>query len=79
MPEQILELVKQYGKETVVDNPAIPNEEKSAVLAEATNTITAGMHNMLAAEDSRISFLFFPVVTGTITSGINKAEVLAHR
>ncbi len=48
MLEQISELVKQFGKETVVDNPAVPNEENSAVLAEATNTITGGMQNMLA-------------------------------
>jgi hypothetical protein len=48
MLEQISELVKQYGKEAVIDNPDIPNEHNSAVLAEATNTITGGMQNMLA-------------------------------
>ena len=48
MLEQISELVKQYGKETVVNNPDIPNEENNAVLAEATSTITGGMQNMLA-------------------------------
>lgn len=48
MLEQISELVKQYGKETVVNNPDVPNEENNAVLAEATNTITGGMQNMLA-------------------------------
>jgi len=48
MLEQISQLVKQYGQEVVVDNPDIPNEENSAVLAEATNTITGGMQNMLA-------------------------------
>jgi hypothetical protein len=48
MLEQITELVKQYGKEAVIDNPDIPNEENNAVLAEATSTITGGMQNMLA-------------------------------
>ena len=48
MLEQISELVKQYGKEAVIDNPDIPNEHNNAVLAEATNTITGGMQNMLA-------------------------------
>lgn len=48
MLEQISELVKQYGKEVVVDNPDIPNEQNNAVLAEATSTITGGMQNMLA-------------------------------
>ena len=48
MLEQISQLVKQYGRETVIDNPDIPNEQNNAVLAEATNTITGGMQNMLA-------------------------------
>lgn len=48
MLEQIAELVKQYGKDAVVDNPDIPNDENNAVLAEATSTITGGMQNMLA-------------------------------
>ena len=48
MLEQISELVKQYGKEVVIDNPDIPNEHNNAVLAEATSTITGGMQNMLA-------------------------------
>src|SRR5688500_14872544 len=48
MLEQITQLVKQYGKEAVIDNPDIPNEDNNAVLAEATSTITGGMQNMLA-------------------------------
>src|SRR5688572_17171621 len=48
MLEQIVELVKQYGKDEVVNNPDVPNEKNSEVLAEATNTITTGMQNILA-------------------------------
>jgi hypothetical protein len=48
MFEQISALVKQYGQDAVINNPAIPNESNNAVLAEATNTITGGMQNMLA-------------------------------
>lgn len=48
MLEQISELVKQFGQDTVVNNPDVSNEENNAVLAEATNTITSGMQNMLA-------------------------------
>jgi hypothetical protein len=48
MLEQISALVKQFGQDTVVNNPAISKEENNAVLAEATNTITGGMQNMLA-------------------------------
>jgi hypothetical protein len=48
MLEQISELVKHYGQDAVVNNPNIPNEDNNAVMAEATNTITSGMQNMLA-------------------------------
>lgn len=48
MLEQILSLVKEYGQESVVDNPAIPNSQNNAVLAEAANTVTGGLQNMLA-------------------------------
>ena len=48
MFEQISDLVKEFGQEAVVDNTAIPNSQNNAVLAEAANTITGGMQNMLA-------------------------------
>ena len=48
MLEQISELVKQFGKESVIENPDIPNEQNNAVLADATSTIAGGMQNMLA-------------------------------
>lgn len=48
MLEQISALVKQFGQDTVINNPDVPNEENNAVLAEATRTITGGMQNMLA-------------------------------
>lgn len=48
MLEQISELVKQYGQNAVVNNPDIANKDNNAVMAEATNTITSGMQNMLA-------------------------------
>jgi hypothetical protein len=48
MLEQISGLVKRYGEEAVVNNPDIPAEQNNAVMAEATQTITYGMQNMLA-------------------------------
>ena len=72
MLEQISELVKQYGQEAVVNNPDVPNEENSAVLAETTNTITDGMQNMLAGGGFRILFLSLLV---EIINQINKAAV----
>lgn len=48
MLDQIAQLVKEYGKETVVENQAIPNEENNAILAEATKTVSSGLQNILA-------------------------------
>jgi len=48
MIEQIAELVKQFGQDTVVKNPDISNDVNNDVLAEATSTISGGMQNMLA-------------------------------
>ena len=48
MLEQIADLVKEYGQDTVVNNPEIPNSQNNAVLAEATHSITGGLQNMLA-------------------------------
>ena len=39
MLDQLLDIVKNYGKDTVVENPEIPNEQNQEVLADATKTI----------------------------------------
>lgn len=48
MLEQIAQLVKQYGQQSVVDNPEIPNDLNNQVMTEATNTITGGLQNILS-------------------------------
>ena len=48
MLEQIINLVKQFGQQTIVDNPEIPNEYNQEVMAEAGSTITNGFQNILA-------------------------------
>lgn len=48
MLDQIAQLVKEFGKDTVVENQAIPNEENNAILAEATKTVSSGLQNILA-------------------------------
>ena len=48
MLEQIAALVKRFGQDSVVNNPDISNDVNNDVLAEATNTISGGMQNMLA-------------------------------
>ena len=48
MLDQIFNIVKQFGQDTVVDNPDVPNEHNNEVLADATKTITSGFQNVLA-------------------------------
>jgi hypothetical protein len=48
MLDQILNLVKQFGKETVVENPEVPNEYNNDVMAEATKTVAGGLQNVMS-------------------------------
>ncbi len=72
MLDQISALVKEYGQKTVVENTAIPNSENSQILAEAANTITGGMQNMLAGGGLQdiISMFSGKEQSGGQTSGI---------
>ena len=49
MFEQLTELVKQYGGDAVVNNPAVPNEQNEAVLEEANGSILSGLKDMVAS------------------------------
>lgn len=48
MLEQLLDLIKQQGQQSVVQNPAIPNEHNAQVLGEAGNSIISGLQGALA-------------------------------
>jgi hypothetical protein len=48
MLDQLMNLIRQQGQQSVVDNPAIPNEYNNDVLGEAGNSITSGLQQVLA-------------------------------
>lgn len=48
MIEQVLQLVQQFGQQSVVNNADVPNDKNNAVLAEAANTVTGGLQNILS-------------------------------
>jgi hypothetical protein len=48
MLDQLFNIVKNFGKRAVVDNPDVPNEYNQPVLEEATKTIAGGFQNVLA-------------------------------
>lgn len=71
MLDQIVNLVKQFGQETVVNNPEIPNEYNQDVLADATSTITNGFQNVMAGGGfENILDLFKGGASNTSGSGI---------
>ena len=53
MFEQILDLVKQYAGESVVNNSAVPNEHNDAVMGEATKSISRGLQGLVAQGHSQ--------------------------
>lgn len=48
MIDQLLNIVKQFGQDTVVNNPEVPNEYNQEVMADATKTIASGFQNVMA-------------------------------
>lgn len=48
MLDQLFNIVKQFGQDTVVNNPEIPNEYNQEVMADATKTIASGFQNIMA-------------------------------
>jgi len=48
MLDQLVQLVRDSAQETVVANPAIPNEQNDAVIGEASHSIASGLQEALA-------------------------------
>jgi hypothetical protein len=48
MLDQIFNIVKKFGQDTVVNNPEVPNEYNQDVMADATKTIVSGFQNVMA-------------------------------
>ncbi len=48
MLENLLNLVKEFAQDNVVENPDVPNEQNDEVVAEATNAVASGLQTALA-------------------------------
>ncbi len=48
MLDQLFNIVKQFGQDTVVNNPDVPEEYNQDVMADATKTIASGFQNIMA-------------------------------
>ena len=47
MFDQLMELVRESGQQTVVENPVVPNEHNEAVMQEASSSIFSGLQNTM--------------------------------
>jgi hypothetical protein len=66
MFDQLTELVKQYGGDAVINNPAVPNDQNDAVINEASSSIISGLKNMVASGNfSEIAEMFQGNNTGS--------------
>jgi hypothetical protein len=50
MFDQLTELVKQFGGDAVVNNPAVPNEHNDAVMEHASGSILDSLKNIASQE-----------------------------
>ncbi|MFT4092157.1 MAG: hypothetical protein QM640_00865 [Niabella sp.] len=83
MLEQILDLVKQYGQQSVVNNPQIPDENNNAVLSDAATSVASGLQStisggglqniisMFTGNQNQNSLLSNPVVGNIISQFTN--------
>jgi hypothetical protein len=48
MLENLLDLIKQHAGDAIINNPAIPNSQNNAAVAEAGNSIVSGLKDMIS-------------------------------
>jgi len=71
MLKELFELVKGQATETVINNPAVPNEQNDDVVAEATNTVASGLRNIVAGGGVQS-------LLGLFTGGNDKKSLLSN-
>jgi len=73
MLEQLSDLVKQYGNDTVVNNKAVPNELNEGVMDEASTSIFSGLQKIITEGGAeKIGELFQGNNAGSATNPVVK-------
>lgn len=87
MLKNLFNLIKEHGTDAVINNPAIPNEQNNAVLADATHSVADGLQGALAGGELQSILSLFssgenhsggngllnnPIVSNIISSFTNK-------
>lgn len=77
MLENLLALVQEHAQETVIQNPAIPNEKNDQAVSEITHVIASSLqnelasgnvHNVLALLGGKSSLQGNPILAGIMSS-----------
>ncbi len=68
MFDQILDLVKQFSDDSIVNNNEVPNEHNDAVMASATKSISRGIQGLIAQGNSPQDILAMFNSDGTANS-----------
>ena len=71
MLKELFELVKNQATESVINNPAVPNEQNNEVVAEATNTVASGLRNIVAGGGAQS-------LLGLFNGGNDKKSLLSN-
>lgn len=74
MLENLFNLIKENGAESVINNPVIPNEKNDAVIADATHSVADELQSVLAGGGLRKVLSLFN--TGGNNSGAVAAGLL---
>jgi len=79
MLDQLMNLVKENAGSAVINNPAVPNEKKDAVINEASNSITGGLQNMFSNGNAQDILKMFSgkedVASSPVTNNISGGVV----
>jgi uncharacterized protein YidB (DUF937 family) len=49
MLDNLINLVREQAGSSIINNPAVPNEQNEQVIAETSSSITGGLQNMIAS------------------------------
>ena len=47
MSDNLINLIREQAGEAVINNPAIPNKQNEAVIAQAGQSLTGGLRNLV--------------------------------
>ena len=75
MLQELFNLLKEHGQDSVINNPLVPNEKNDAVIADATHSVADGLQSELAGGGLQNLISLFSGGANTGTSLMNNPIV----